>query len=112
MRGFKEWSFREWLIVLATIVIGVILFLTVVSSASALSDKYDGDCPIPPAFATAGRCADKCPDWTYTLVGYDSKTGAAICTPPAGNSVSHNTINDVPVDIPVDSGDNSGFTGK
>jgi hypothetical protein len=46
-------------------------------SASDISDKYDGDCPQP--YTTVGRCADKCPNQTDTLLGYDPTTGAAIC---------------------------------
>jgi hypothetical protein len=41
--------------------------------------KDQDECPIPPAFATVGRCADKCPNETDTLLGFDQQTGAAIC---------------------------------
>lgn len=41
--------------------------------------KCTDDCPTPPDFATAGHCADKCPNQTDTLLGYDQTTGAAIC---------------------------------
>lgn len=97
MRDFKEWSFREWLIVLATVVIGVILFLAVVSTASAISDS--------------------CPNGGY-LQGFDKETGAPVCKeqgktdPSQTNVVSHNTENVAPVDIPVDSVYNSDFAGK
>lgn len=40
------------------------------------SDKFDGECT---GHETAGRCADKCPNQTDTLLGYDPQTGAAIC---------------------------------
>ena len=46
------------------------------ASAQQASDKYDGECT---GHETAGRCADKCPNQTDTLLGYDKETGAAIC---------------------------------
>lgn len=57
--------------------------------AFATSDKSDGPCT---GQETAGRCADKCPNQTDTLMGYDKTTGAAICKAaptgcPYGDSV-------------------------
>lgn len=40
------------------------------------SEKMDTSCT---GHETAGRCADKCPNQTDTLLGYDPQTGAAIC---------------------------------
>lgn len=53
------------------------------------SDKFDGECT---GTETAGRCADKCPNPTDTLQGYDKETGAAVCRSaptgcPYGDSV-------------------------
>lgn len=45
---------------------------------SAQSAKMDDPCPEPPAFATTGRCADKCPNWSDTLLGFTDQ-GVAIC---------------------------------
>lgn len=76
----------------------------------AYADKYDGDC-MPDA--TAGRCADKCPDGQY-LQGYDKDTGAAVChddidpapamsTPAAANvNTNVNTAAPVQYETPTD----------
>lgn len=45
-----------------------------VSAASV--DKLDDACT---GQETVGRCADKCPNQTDNLLGYDKTTGAAIC---------------------------------
>jgi hypothetical protein len=47
-----------------------------VSAQSISSDKADPECT---GHETAGRCADKCPNETDTLLGYDQETGAAVC---------------------------------
>lgn len=41
-----------------------------------VNDKQDEPCT---GEETAGRCVDKCPNQTDTLLGYDEETGAAIC---------------------------------
>jgi len=47
-----------------------------VNAQSIPSDKADEECT---GQETAGRCADKCPNQTDTLQGYDKETGAAVC---------------------------------
>lgn len=47
-----------------------------VNAQSISSDKADSECT---GLETAGRCADKCPIATDTLLGYDKTTGAAVC---------------------------------
>lgn len=64
------------------------------AGAQSLNDKYDGDCT---GTETAGRCADKCPNPTDTLQGYDKETGAAVCrSAPTGCPYGDS----IPVDSP------------
>lgn len=54
------------------------------------SEKSDGECT---GNETAGRCQDKCPLQTDTLLGYDPITHAAICKAaptgcPYGDSIA------------------------
>lgn len=74
-------------IIFTSIVVAMLaVAYTVLAPANAMpSDKYDGGCT---GMETAGRCADKCPNQTDTLLGYDEKTGAAICkAAPTGDSI-------------------------
>lgn len=64
------------LVIFGTLLIAPPQTRTQPASAQQQSDKYDGDCT---GFETAGRCADKCPNQTDTLLGFDDTTGAAIC---------------------------------
>lgn len=56
-------------------IIAVAIVATGYAAADVVSNKYDGDCP---ASATAGRCADKCPDGSYLLV-YGKDDGQPVC---------------------------------
>lgn len=85
-------------------------------SAQQASDKYDGDCT---GHETAGRCADKCPNQTDTLLGYDETTGAAICKAaptgcPYGDSIPLGPDCDkhAPVAEPVEQPPAEEFVGK
>lgn len=83
-----------WTLAVASF-IGLVAVIDIATMpVGAASDKYDGDCPKP--YTTVGRCADKCPNQTDTLTGYDQTTGAAICQPAP-------KVNETPVsvDIPV-----------
>lgn len=52
------------------------------SAQSIPADKSDMQCM---SNETVGRCADKCPNPTDTLQGFDKQTGTAVCTAaPAG----------------------------
>lgn len=91
------------------------------------SDKYDGDCQPD---ATIGRCADKCPNPTDTLQGYDKDTGAPVCKAaptgcPYGDSVPlgaecdklapqqpTQTIDPTPASDTINNADTSDFIGK
>lgn len=68
-------------VVAILVVVGAYAFISHATApqtafAQSIGDKYDGDCQPD---TTVGRCADKCPNATDTLLGYDRATGAAIC---------------------------------
>ena len=64
---------------IAVLFVGLFFGGNVIAHATANTNgKYDGDCT---GHETVGRCADKCPNQTDTLQGFDPQTGAAICTP-------------------------------
>jgi len=70
--------------------------------------KGQGDCPTAPPFDTTGRCADKCPNQTDTLLGFDPTTGVAICQPqstPMPQTLPTLPQSNVPATVP-------GFGGK
>lgn len=63
------------------------VFLAIMSTANAVG-KDDLSCT---GQETAGRCADKCPNQTDELLGFDPQTRAAICKPAPVTPVSQNT---------------------
>jgi hypothetical protein len=103
--------------------VGFVNYGTAPAHVYADSAKGQGDCPTAPPFDTTGRCADKCPNPTDNLVGFDKETGVAICNAaptgcPYGDAVPLGPECDrlapqqppQPVDITV--GPVAGFTGK
>lgn len=118
-------TFRQFLKLILAV---ILLFWLLHQFVAAQSKADDLTCPEP--FTTVGRCSDKCPDPSVTLIGHDPSTGRAICAPsidglklncPAGtysaypdstcykfyhqNTVSHNID---AVENPVYSGENWG----
>lgn len=64
------------IIIAALIILGLVYFAHVVGAAEAVvnTDKFDGECT---GQETGGRCADKCPEGSYSIgIG---KNGEVLC---------------------------------